>query len=415
MLKIKHQRTADCVVAGFRWHKNGPGHARRVAAARAVRRRGHAPPRRRHVVVHVGPARGAGRRAGAAARGRARRAIRGGMGRVGRPARRTPPASGCRARRRAGTAARTCRGSRSAPSASPRSPTTTSRATGSATARRSSAGARTSRRPTAATTSSRRRRRTRSPRSSARAGDGVRLGLHRGAAGSPARISRPWIGSDGPSSSASCRTSGDRRPRPTTWGGRPTPTSTRCSTTRGPTSSTSACRRTAPCAIGERLVERGIPFLVEKPLAAADADGPARLAAAIDRRRARRGRRLPLARARPAARDPRRLARAAAAARRRALARRHAAVGLVGPDRPGRRPGHRAGDASLRPRAAPRRRGRGDRRDVDRDPAGIAAGGRAWPTRPRPILRSTAERSATFTDTRRLVDAGHRARRLRTA
>jgi ATP-dependent DNA ligase len=25
MLKIKHQRTADCVVAGFRWHKNGKG------------------------------------------------------------------------------------------------------------------------------------------------------------------------------------------------------------------------------------------------------------------------------------------------------------------------------------------------------------------------------------------------------
>ena len=25
MLKIKHGRTADCVVAGFRWHKNGPG------------------------------------------------------------------------------------------------------------------------------------------------------------------------------------------------------------------------------------------------------------------------------------------------------------------------------------------------------------------------------------------------------
>jgi ATP-dependent DNA ligase len=24
MLKVKHQRTADCVVAGFRWHKNGP-------------------------------------------------------------------------------------------------------------------------------------------------------------------------------------------------------------------------------------------------------------------------------------------------------------------------------------------------------------------------------------------------------
>ena len=27
MLKIKHARTADCVVAGFRWHKNGDGHA----------------------------------------------------------------------------------------------------------------------------------------------------------------------------------------------------------------------------------------------------------------------------------------------------------------------------------------------------------------------------------------------------
>ncbi len=25
MLKIKHVRTADCVVAGFRWHKNGKG------------------------------------------------------------------------------------------------------------------------------------------------------------------------------------------------------------------------------------------------------------------------------------------------------------------------------------------------------------------------------------------------------
>jgi ATP-dependent DNA ligase len=25
MMKVKHERTADCVVAGFRWHKNGPG------------------------------------------------------------------------------------------------------------------------------------------------------------------------------------------------------------------------------------------------------------------------------------------------------------------------------------------------------------------------------------------------------
>ena len=38
MIKVKHARTADCVVAGFRWHKDGEGRARRLAAARAVRR-----------------------------------------------------------------------------------------------------------------------------------------------------------------------------------------------------------------------------------------------------------------------------------------------------------------------------------------------------------------------------------------
>lgn len=37
--------------------------------------------------------------------------------------------------------------------------------------------------------------------------------------------------------------------------------------------------------IGEALVGRGIPFLTEKPLAAMDAEGPARLAAAIEERR----------------------------------------------------------------------------------------------------------------------------------
>ena len=39
MIKVKHARTADCVVAGFRWHKNGPGHDGRLAAARPLRRR----------------------------------------------------------------------------------------------------------------------------------------------------------------------------------------------------------------------------------------------------------------------------------------------------------------------------------------------------------------------------------------
>ena len=37
MFKIKHERTADCVVAGFRWHKSGRRH--RVALARALQRR----------------------------------------------------------------------------------------------------------------------------------------------------------------------------------------------------------------------------------------------------------------------------------------------------------------------------------------------------------------------------------------
>ncbi len=32
--KVKHRRTADCVVAGFRMHKDGEG--RRLAAARPV-------------------------------------------------------------------------------------------------------------------------------------------------------------------------------------------------------------------------------------------------------------------------------------------------------------------------------------------------------------------------------------------
>jgi myo-inositol 2-dehydrogenase/D-chiro-inositol 1-dehydrogenase len=40
----------------------------------------------------------------------------------------------------------------------------------------------------------------------------------------------------------------------------------------------------AAVAIVEKVVERGIPFLTEKPLAATDADGPARIAAAIAER-----------------------------------------------------------------------------------------------------------------------------------
>ena len=168
MLKIKHQRTADCVVAGFRWHKNGPGHPRRVAAARPVRRRRQAPSRRDHVVIHLGAAarrssRSSSRCARARLDGHPWQRM-GGMGVEGEAdasGQRLPGATA------AGTAARTCRGSRSGPSGSPRSPTTTSRAIASGTRRRSSAGGRTSRPRAAATTSSRRQPPTRSRRSSA--------------------------------------------------------------------------------------------------------------------------------------------------------------------------------------------------------------------------------------------------------
>ena len=42
MFKVKHERTADCVVAGYRLHKTGPD-AHRLAAARPLRRRRRLP------------------------------------------------------------------------------------------------------------------------------------------------------------------------------------------------------------------------------------------------------------------------------------------------------------------------------------------------------------------------------------
>ena len=38
MLKVKHERDCDCVVAGFRWHKQGERTAVRVPATRSLRR-----------------------------------------------------------------------------------------------------------------------------------------------------------------------------------------------------------------------------------------------------------------------------------------------------------------------------------------------------------------------------------------
>ena len=83
MLKIKHQRTADCVVAGFRWHKNGPGTHVGSLLLGLFDDDGRAPPRRGHLVVHLGAARGPDRGAGTAPGARARRPSLEGMGGVG--------------------------------------------------------------------------------------------------------------------------------------------------------------------------------------------------------------------------------------------------------------------------------------------------------------------------------------------
>ena len=84
MLKVKHERECDCVVAGFRWHKGGDGDGRRLAAARPLRRRGRPAARRRVGELHR-------RRSGselvdvprAVPRGRARVAPVEGVGRTG--------------------------------------------------------------------------------------------------------------------------------------------------------------------------------------------------------------------------------------------------------------------------------------------------------------------------------------------
>ena len=118
----------------------------------------------------------------------------------------------------------------------------------------------------------------------------------------------------------------------------------------------------AAVAILERLVERGIPFLTEKPLAATDGDGPAACRRRDRGPRPGRGRRLPPARARSPGRGPGEPGREPGPAGQRPLVRLHAAAGVVAPRGERRRPGDRAGDPFLRPGPAPRRRGDGRRR-----------------------------------------------------
>ncbi len=67
------------------------------------------------------------------------------------------------------------------------------------------------------------------------------------------------------------------------WGGRPFDDLDRMLDATRPDAAYVCVPPYQAVAIGERLVERGVPFLTEKPLAADDPDGPARLAAAIER------------------------------------------------------------------------------------------------------------------------------------
>ena len=135
MVKVKHARTADCVVAGFRWHKQGPGtmlgslllglyddagklHHVGIAASFTTKRR-------KELVEELAPLRENALRRPPVAR----------VGGLRQPRRPRRPIGACRAPPAAGTAARICRGSRCASSASARSATTTCRAIASATPR----------------------------------------------------------------------------------------------------------------------------------------------------------------------------------------------------------------------------------------------------------------------------------------
>ena len=154
MLKVKHERECDCVVAGFRWHKNGAGNcrsARSCSVSTTTRARCSTSASRRASPTRSG-----------ASSSRSSRRIR-------ENALASSPVEGLGGTRRArgGDAAQArreeplerrqgaSRGSRCARSSWSRSPTTTCRARASATPRTSVAGARTRSRATARTRSSR--------------------------------------------------------------------------------------------------------------------------------------------------------------------------------------------------------------------------------------------------------------------
>ena len=129
MQKVKHQRTADCVVGGYREHKDGGVGSLLLGLFDDA---GRAAPRRRGEQLRGAAARGVARGARAVPRRRARRPPVARLG-GGRRRCRLRPGSAGRARRAGGPAARTSAGSRCASSWSPRSRTSTCRAIASAT------------------------------------------------------------------------------------------------------------------------------------------------------------------------------------------------------------------------------------------------------------------------------------------
>ena len=112
MIKIKHARTADCVVAGFRWHKNGKDELVGSLLLGLYDDRGTSAPRRRDVGVHDGAC---ARELAAELEPLRANAL------DGHPWREWAEAGewrrACRAARAAGARARICRGSRCASSA----------------------------------------------------------------------------------------------------------------------------------------------------------------------------------------------------------------------------------------------------------------------------------------------------------
>ena len=147
MLKVKHERDCDCVVAGFRWHKKGEHTAVGSLLLGLVRRFGRAAARRRLRELHAREAPGTRGISRALSPGSARRSSLEVVG--GARAETGEAGIACREARAAGATARTYRGSRCGPNWWWKSLTSICRARASVTWRSFEDGAPTRSRATA--------------------------------------------------------------------------------------------------------------------------------------------------------------------------------------------------------------------------------------------------------------------------